>query len=179
MRPTDRVIFAVIAAAGLAGFGAIELMAQPTRPPPTREQVAQMAAKRQAFCDGVLKLGVLAKTDFRAIDKGLNPGSDWIHGAALSLPDATECYISVVKGDHSYTCSFPSKPEVMLANTKAIGGLLGRCLGAPPVEVKVDEMGPGGEIIRDGVRYSVQGNDYGDGEPVDVSLHIGKAPVAR
>lgn len=167
----------MIGATGLLSSSALH--AQPTRPPPTREQMAQIQAKRQAFCEGVQKLGVLAKTNFRSIDKGLRPGSDLFHLSALTLPDASDCNIATVQGYTSHTCSFPSKPEILRAQIRGMTSLLARCLGVSTPPVTTDETGDGSEITRDGVRYSLQTNDFGEGEPVDVSLHIGRAPAAR
>ena len=160
-------------AAGLLAFCASGAQAQPTRPPPTRGQVAQMAAKRQAFCEGVKQLGALAKTDFRSIKRGLKPGSDLFYSSALTLPDASDCYIVTIKGETNHTCSFPSRPEVMEAQIRGMTNLLARCLGVPPPQVTTDEMGSASAIISDGVRYALQTNDF-ENEPVDVSLNVEK-----
>jgi hypothetical protein len=175
VRRIDRTTILLVGITGLMASSAPALRAQPSRPPPSREQVAQMAAKRQAFCDGVQKLGVLTKTDFRSIDKGLRPGSDLFHASALTLPDAKDCYISTINGDTEHTCAFPSKPEVLGAQIRGMNNLLARCLGVPAPKVTTDEMGDGSVIIQGGVRYSLQTNDFGEDEPVDVSLHVEKS----
>lgn len=171
MRRIQRIA-AGLAIASAAGAATFELRAQPTRPPPSREQVAQMAAKRQAFCDGVLKLGALAKTNFRSIQKGFVAGSDIFHESAMTLPDAKDCTIATVQGTTAHTCSFPATPQSLAAATRGIANLTARCLNVPPPKVESDEMGDPAAIITGGVRYAIQSNDFGENEPVDVSLAI-------
>jgi len=171
--------FLLFAATGLLLTNAGELKAQPTRPPPTREQMAQMQAKRQAFCEGVQKLGVLAKTDFRSIDKGLKKGSDLFHASAITLPDANDCYIATIKGETNHSCSFPARVETLANQTRAISNLVARCIGSPPPAIENDELGTHAAMTIGGVRYAIQSNDYGEGTPVDVSVSIEKARAAR
>ena len=66
-----------------------------------------MAAKREAFCTGIRQLGVLSKTNYRSIDKGFKPGSDIFHASAITLPDATDCYISTIKGERTIVAHSP------------------------------------------------------------------------
>jgi hypothetical protein len=161
----------LMAATGLLLTSASELQAQPTRPPPTREQVAQMAAKREAFCTGIRQLGVLSKTNFRSIDKGFKPGSDIFHASAITLPDATDCYISTIKGETDHSCSFPARVETLAAQTRGMSNLVARCVGAPSPTVTTDEMGTSSQMLVNGVRYAVQSDDFGDG-PVTVTVNV-------
>jgi hypothetical protein len=176
-----RVELAKILMIGATGLlSSSGLHAQPTRPPPSREQMAQMQAKREAFCTGIRQLGALSKTNFRSIDKGFKPGSDVFRASAITLPDATDCYISTIKGETDHSCSFPARVETLAAQTRGMSNLVARCVGAPPPAVMTDEIGTSSQMLVDGVRYAVQSDDFGDGSvSVTVNVQQWNKPLPR